>query len=157
MTPVIPSFSVKDSTKVIPTGDAPNPYWAEEEESGSGVTRWQMCQANQGKIDVTSSDTSIEVEVDGTLDEWTSSNSYQGKKAWIVLDINVGNIDITKVTYGGEPLTAADVAEAAEWGLGKGNFVLWLNGNNLGKSFVLGTTDGSFKDTTITISQKAAG
>lgn len=155
MTPVIPSFSVAGSDKVNidPDAPAPNAYWEEEEEVGSGVTRWQMCQANQGNITVTPSNTDIRVIVgEDPLYEWTSSNPYQGKKAWIVLDVNVGDIDITNVTYNGEALTAADVAEAAEWGLGRGHFVLWLNGNGSSiPPFTLGTTNGSRQDTTITI------
>ena len=89
------------------------------------------CQENQEKMNVTVSGDNININITGGVDalnEWTSSNPSQaalGPKHWLALDIDTG-VDITTLNYNGSPLTSADVAEAAEWGLGEGHIILWL-------------------------------
>ena len=89
----------------------------------------EKSQANQNKLSVSTEGNIYTVKVAGgvnSLNSYESTNPAQGEAKWIGLDINTGEKDITKVTFNGTPLEAADVADADSLGLPKGHFVLWL-------------------------------
>ena len=101
---------------------------------------------------VTTADTTINVEVTGELESWASSQG-QGTKEWLALGIDTNTNDITTVKYGSYQFTNADVAEANEWSLDPGYFVLWLDGSvDSTKTFTLSpVTEGEYNPTTITV------
>ena len=115
----------------------------------------EQSQENQDKLTVTKNGNEFTVNVAGGVDSlntFASTNPAQGSGKWIGLDIDTGEKDITKVTFGGEPLTQADVEEAASVGLGAGHFVLWLKAEVVAatpRTIILGT-EGK-EDTPITI------
>lgn len=140
MTPVTPSYNVSGGACVAPV-EPLNPSWSSED--------WSKCRNNQGNVTVTSNDNTIHIDVIGELESWASSQG-QGTKKWIALDVNTGTNDITQVKYNGYDLTSVDVAEANEWSLPAGHFVLWVGAEDTyPKTFTL-SGDG-YKDTTVTI------
>lgn len=99
-----------------------------------------LSQANQDMVTITQEGNNIYIKVnDGeTLNSYESTDPTQGEGQWVALAIETGEDDITKVTYNGTPLTAADVADAESMGLPAGSFVLWVKAENLPKVFTLG-------------------
>ena len=115
----------------------------------------EASQANQDKLSVEANGNVYTVNVAGgvsSLNTFASTNPAQGEGKWIGLDIDTGEKDITKVTFNGEALSAADVADADSLGLPKGHFVLWLKAEvikNNPRSFILGVEGKD--DTKVTI------
>lgn len=115
----------------------------------------EQSQANQDKLTVTKDGNVYTVNVAGgvnSLNTYASTNPAQGEGKWIGLDIDTGEKDITKVTFNGEALSAADVADADSLGLPKGHFVLWLKAEVVKinpRKFTLGTEGKD--DTEVTV------
>lgn len=96
-------------------------------------------QANQDAVTVTSDESTITVKGNlETLNTFASTNEAQGSGKWIGIDINTGLDSILDVTWGGQPLTQADVDEAASVGLGAGHIIFWVKAEALPKTITLG-------------------
>lgn len=99
--------------------------------------------ANNNAVDsVTYADGKVTVAVNlDDLVAFPSSNPAQGTHKWVALCIGTGFASITDVTYGGEPLTAQDVADADATGCPAGSFVLYIKAEEVaetGKTITLG-------------------
>lgn len=105
-------------------------------------------QANQNMVTITQSENNISIKVaDGeTLNDYDLMESGSEGK-WIGLSIDTGLDDITKVKYNGQYMTEEDVEKADAVGLLAGNFVLWINHDELVDS----------PDNTITFTLQADG
>lgn len=111
------------------------------------------CQANQDLITVTQNDTEISIEIaDGeVLTAYNPTNFPQGEEGeWVVLAIDTGVSDITKVTYNGVAFDADKVDEATTLGLPAGYFALWVNAAALPITFTLGV-EGQVATKTFTV------
>lgn len=97
-----------------------------------------VSQANQDMITVTQDGAEVKVAVNGTLNAFASTNPAQGTGEWIGFEVATGVADLTKVTFDGVALTAADVAEANSLGLPQGSFVLWTKAEELPRTFAVG-------------------
>lgn len=96
-------------------------------------------QANQDAVTVTSNESTITVKGNlETLNTFASTNEAQGSGKWIGIDINTGLDSILDVTWGGQPLTQADVDEAASVGLGAGHIIFWVKAEALPRTITLG-------------------
>ena len=96
-------------------------------------------QANQDAVTVTSDESTITVKGNlETLNTFASTNEAQGSGKWIGIDINTGLDSILDVTWGGQPLTQADVDEAASVGLGAGHIIFWVKAEALPRTITLG-------------------
>ena len=96
-------------------------------------------QANQDAVTVTSDESTITVKGNlETLNTFASTNEAQGSGKWIGIDINTGLDSILDVTWGGQPLTQADVDEAASVGLGAGHIIFWVKAEALPRTIILG-------------------
>lgn len=93
----------------------------------------------------------IEVEDGKTLNSYTSTDPAQGAGQWVAIFVETGEDDITKVTYNGTYLTAADVADAESMGAPAGSFVLWVKAENLPKTFILGGEGKESKTFTVNL------
>lgn len=104
-------------------------------------------------VTITQSGTNIYIDVDDgeTLNSYESTDPTQGTGQWVALIIETGEDDITKVTYNGNYLTAADVADAQSMGAPAGSFVLWVKAENLPKTFVLGGAGKEDKTFTVNL------
>ena len=144
MTPVTPSYNIAGSKACVAPVDPLNPSWSAED--------WNKCRNNQGKMNVSVTGTEINIEVTGELESWASSQG-QGTKEWLALGVNTNTNDITTIKYGNYQFTSADVAEANEWSLDPGYFVLWLDGSTDSiKTFTLSpVTEGDYEPTEVTI------
>lgn len=89
-------------------------------------------QANQDMVTITQLENNISIDVaDGeTLNDYDLMESGSEGK-WIGLSIDTGLDDITKVKYNGQYMTEEDVEKADAVGLLAGNFVLWVNYDEL--------------------------
>jgi len=110
--------------------------------------------ANQDAVSVSKSGNAVTVT--GKLDimkAFTSTTPDQGTHKWVGLVVDTGLSSIVGVSYNGEALTSADVAEAASVGVPAGKFVLWVKADELvsaPKTFTLEKT--GYRTKTITIS-----
>ena len=110
---------------------------------------------NQEKATVKMNGKNMNITIDGGVDSlnvYTSTEPSQGSGAWLAIDVDTGTKDITKVKYNGSELTAQDVKDAADWGLGAGHFILWIKADvvkETPKTFTL-STEG-LEDITVTI------
>lgn len=96
-------------------------------------------QANQDAVTVTSDESTITVKGNlETLNTFASTNEAQGSGKWIGIDIDTGLDSILDVTWGGQPLTQADVDEAASVGLGAGHIIFWVKAEALPRTITLG-------------------
>ena len=96
-------------------------------------------QANQDAVTVTSNESTITVKGNlETLNTFASTNEAQGSGKWIGIDINTGLDSILDATWGGQPLTQADVDEAASVGLGAGHIIFWVKAEALPRTITLG-------------------
>lgn len=96
-------------------------------------------QANQDAVTVTSNESTITVKGNlETLNTFASTNEAQGSGKWIGIDIDTGLDSILDVTWGGQPLTQADVDEAASVGLGAGHIIFWVKAEALPRTITLG-------------------
>ena len=73
-----------------------------------------------------------------SLNSFASTNPVQGSAKWIGLDLGTNVDDITKLTWNGSPLSAADVAEAASVGLGAGHIIFWAKAEQLPRTIKIG-------------------
>lgn len=89
-------------------------------------------QANQDMVTITQLENNISIDVaDGeTLNDYDLMESGSEGK-WIGLSIDTGLDDITKVKYNGQYMTEEDVEKADAVGILAGNFVLWVNYDEL--------------------------
>lgn len=110
-------------------------------------------QANQDMIAVAQAGNNIVVAASGELNSYASTDIGQGTGKWIALEIATGLDDITKATYNGKALTAADVADAESLGLPAGSFVLWVKAENLPKTFTVGGEEREDTVYTVTLSE----
>lgn len=111
---------------------------------------------NQDKVTITQIGNKITVTANKELEEFLSTDPTQAdaEHQWVALAIETGADDITKVTYNGKYLTAADVADANSLGLPAGSFVLWIKAEEVAitpKKIVLGGKDFETKELTINV------
>ena len=105
---------------------------------------------------ITQTGNNIAINVDDidSLVEYTSTDPVQaaaGPKKWVAVGIDTGLDDIRKVKYNGSYLTDIDVADATSVGLPAGSFVLWVDAENLPKTFTLQTAEYQAKRFTINL------
>ena len=78
------------------------------------------------------------------LIEYNSDNPSQGSHKWLPIALHTNVDDITRLTWDGEPLTAADVAEAEQVELGAGDIIFWAKADVLKdapRTITIGNTD----------------
>ena len=122
--------------------------------SGTSVAHVnELAVENQNMIAVAQAGSNIVVAVNGELNSFASSDPTQGVGQWIALEIVTGLDDITKATYNGTPLTAADVAEAESLGFPAGSFVLWVKAEKLPKVFTVGGEERETVTYTVSLSE----
>lgn len=102
-------------------------------------------------ITQTGNDIYIKVDDGETLNSYESTDPAQGEGQWVAVIVDTGETDITKVTYNGQYMTAADVADATSMGAPAGSFVLWVKAENLPKTFVLGGEGKESKTFTVSL------
>lgn len=88
---------------------------------------------SNNKISITINNESALVEYEPT----TPTLLNTGSAKWIVIGVNTGLDDITKVQYDGTYLTTNEVLEADSFGLDEGSFALWIDAENPASSFTL--------------------
>lgn len=108
---------------------------------------------NQDKVTITQVDDIITVTANDILDEFllTDPTQQDAEHQWVALAIETGASDITQVTYNGNPITAADVANAESLGLPAGTFVLWIKAEEVANNPKVFTLGANGKTKTITV------
>ena len=143
------TFDVSGSTKV-PTANIPASFSYKTELA-----------ENQDKATVEMVGNTMEITIEGgvdSLNKYASTEPSQGTGAWLGIDVNTGTDDITKVKYNGYQLTAQDVQDATDWGLGAGHFILWIKADVVKgspKTFTLSGDGVQDTEVTITVTDAA--
>ena len=90
---------------------------------------------NQNKVTVAKDGDAVTITVNDTLENFVPEGTTWPSDKWVALDFNTGEKTIEGIHYktprnGGEgDFSESDVAEAAEYGLPAGHFVLWVRDN----------------------------
>ena len=80
---------------------------------------------NQNRIYLTQEGNSIKLYRSEALNSYASSDAAQGEAEWVAIDLNTHLDTIVGVKWNGEELSATDIQDALDNGLGAGHIVYW--------------------------------
>ena len=121
-----------------------------------------LAAENQDRVTILKDGNDITIQINEELNEFMSTNEHQQDRAhqWVAIDIDTGMSDIRQVTWDGEPLTDADVADATSLGLPAGHLVFWAKADVIAtapRTITLGATGREATVLLVTVDDRTQG